>query len=206
MLSFPCHYFPKTAFLSLIAKIFLCTSFTLYGDSMVLQLCFISYSEFFLQTYQRYPTVFTHKVAFLMTITSARRVSGLAALCFKEPLLMLHKDKVVLRLKTSIFARAVSSFHHNQDIVLSLCPALKHFFPLSGWGMNSASFPLSYGCFQLNSLFVIPVGSHKGHPASCSIIDTWIRQFINMAYSLQTKVIPIPVKAYPFRSSRGDLL
>lgn len=57
-------------------------------------------------------------MAFLFAITSVRKVSDLAALSCKEPYLILHHDKVVLRPVPSFLPKAVSEFHLNQDIVL----------------------------------------------------------------------------------------
>ena len=58
------------------------------------------------------------KLAFLIAISSARRVSELEALSCKEPNLVCHKDKIVLRPHPAFLPKVVSSFHLNQDIVL----------------------------------------------------------------------------------------
>lgn len=72
-------------------------------------------------------SMLTCKVAFLVVIASARQVTELAALSCKEPLLLLHRHKVVLRPGTFFLPTVISSFYLNQDIVLpSLCPAAKH--------------------------------------------------------------------------------
>lgn len=69
----------------------------------------------------------SQKVVFLVAITSARRVSELAALSCKSPYLVLHKDKAVLRPQTSFLPKVVLAFHLNEDIVLpSLCPKPTH--------------------------------------------------------------------------------
>lgn len=66
----------------------------------------------------------TYKVVFLVAITSARQVSELVALSYKEPFLDLHSNNVVLRPWTSFMPRVVSALYLNQGIVLlSLCPA-----------------------------------------------------------------------------------
>lgn len=53
-----------------------------------------------------------------MAITSAWRVSLLAALSCKSPYLVLHKDKAVLRPHPLFLPKVVSAFHLNEDIVL----------------------------------------------------------------------------------------
>ncbi|XP_069582780.1 probable ATP-dependent RNA helicase DDX43 [Ranitomeya imitator] len=67
------------------------------------------------------------KVAFLVAITSIRRVSELAALSCRSPFLVLHQDKVVLRPVPSLLPKVVPVFHIIEDIVLaSLCPSPVH--------------------------------------------------------------------------------
>ncbi|XP_077133659.1 uncharacterized protein LOC143788135 [Ranitomeya variabilis] len=67
------------------------------------------------------------KIAFLVAVTSIRRVSELAALSCKPPFLVFHQDKVVLRTCPTFLPKVVSSFHLNEEIVLpSLCPAPSH--------------------------------------------------------------------------------
>ncbi|XP_041441238.1 uncharacterized protein LOC121400955 [Xenopus laevis] len=65
----------------------------------------------------------TWKMSFLLAITSAKRVSDIAALSQKEPWLILHQDRVVFRTVPSFTPKVVSSFHINEEINLpSLCP------------------------------------------------------------------------------------
>ncbi|KAE8613776.1 hypothetical protein XENTR_v10007867 [Xenopus tropicalis] len=63
------------------------------------------------------------KVTFLVAITSAKRVSEIAALSCREPWLTIHSDKVVLRTTPGFLPKVVTDHHMNQDIVLpSFCP------------------------------------------------------------------------------------
>ncbi|CAJ0967240.1 unnamed protein product [Ranitomeya imitator] len=72
-------------------------------------------------------SVLSWKVAFLVAITSIRRVSELAALSCRPPFLVIHQDKVVFRPPPSFLPKVVSTFHLNEDIVLpSFCPAPTH--------------------------------------------------------------------------------
>ena len=64
-------------------------------------------------------SLLTKKLIFLVAISSARRVSELAALLCKEPYMIIHDDRVVLRPHPTFLPKVVSEFHLNQDIVLS---------------------------------------------------------------------------------------
>ncbi|KAJ1096084.1 hypothetical protein NDU88_001230 [Pleurodeles waltl] len=65
----------------------------------------------------------TWKTAFLVAITSARRVSEIQALSSKEPYTVFHDNRVVLRTHPSFLPKVVSEFHINQTI------SLPTFFP-----------------------------------------------------------------------------
>lgn len=53
------------------------------------------------------------KLFFLVAITSTRRVSELAALSCKEPFLILHQERVVMRPRPDSLPKVVSKFHLN---------------------------------------------------------------------------------------------
>ncbi|XP_034279732.1 uncharacterized protein LOC117669420 [Pantherophis guttatus] len=59
----------------------------------------------------------TLKVAFFVAITSARRISELAALSVHEDLCIFHSDRLVLRLNPS-FLPKMNWFHRAQEIIL----------------------------------------------------------------------------------------
>ncbi|XP_034648727.1 syntaxin-binding protein 2 [Trachemys scripta elegans] len=63
------------------------------------------------------------KTAFLIAITSARRVSELWALTSDPPYTVFHKDKVQLQPHPAFLPKVVSAFHVNQDDFLPV------FFP-----------------------------------------------------------------------------
>ncbi|CAJ0923236.1 unnamed protein product [Ranitomeya imitator] len=67
------------------------------------------------------------KVAFLIAITSIRRVSELASFSCHSSFLILHQHKVVLRPVPEFLPKVVSGFHINEDIILpSFCPSPAH--------------------------------------------------------------------------------
>ncbi|CAJ0959122.1 unnamed protein product [Ranitomeya imitator] len=122
------------------------------------------------------------QVAFLVAITSIRRVSELAALSCRSPFLVMHQDKVVLRPVPSFLPKVVSAFHINEDIVLpSLCPSPVH--------------PLEKSLHKLDvadPLFIVSEGRQKGLPASKSTIARWIRSAVLEAYRVQDKWLTLP--------------
>lgn len=59
------------------------------------------------------PLVLLIRTFFLVAISLARRVSELAAFSCKEPYLIVHKDRVVLRPHPSFLPKVVSEFHLN---------------------------------------------------------------------------------------------
>ncbi|CAJ0928487.1 unnamed protein product [Ranitomeya imitator] len=145
-------------------------------------------------------------VAFLVAITSIRRVSELAALSCHSPFLVLHQDKVVLRPVPSFLPKVVSAFHINEDIVLpSLCPSPVHSLEKSLHKLDvvraiwiylarTASFR------QADPLFVVSEGRRKGLPAFKSTIACWIRSAVLEAYRVQDKQPPSGVKAHSTRA------
>ncbi|XP_078500130.1 uncharacterized protein LOC144755257 [Lissotriton helveticus] len=58
----------------------------------------------------------TLKTAFLVAITSLRRVSELQALTLQEPYIQIHNDRVVMRTDPHFMPKVVSKFHINQTI------------------------------------------------------------------------------------------
>ncbi|KAE8579987.1 hypothetical protein XENTR_v10024262 [Xenopus tropicalis] len=140
----------------------------------------------------------TWKVAFLMAISSARRVSELGALSHKPPYCIFHQDKVVLRTLPSFLPKVTSAFHLNQEIVLpSLCPkpsspqerllhnldvvrALKFYIHRTRDIRNSDSLLVLYGPHR------------KGAKASKASIGRWINSLITITYS--NKGMPTPLK------------
>lgn len=67
------------------------------------------------------------KVAFLLAVTSARRVSELAALSIRKDLCIFRPNMVVFRLDPSFMPKVNSSFHRAQEIVFpDFCPSPRH--------------------------------------------------------------------------------
>ena len=148
----------------------------------------------------------TRKVIFLVAITSARRVSELAALSCKEPYLIFHKDRVVLRPHPAFLPKVVSKFHLNQDLVL---PSFfsepssareKSLHTLDVLRAVKIYLKATAQVRKTDTLFILPEGPRCGQAASKSTISKWIRQVITQAYGLRGKVPPFKVKAHSTRA------
>ncbi|CAJ0946475.1 unnamed protein product [Ranitomeya imitator] len=151
-------------------------------------------------------SVLSWKVAFLVAITSIRRVSELAALSCRPPFLVIHQDKVVFRPPPSFLPKVVSTFHLNEDIVLpSFCPAPTH--PLER-SLNKLDVVRAVRIYldrtssfrKTDSFFVIPDGTRRGQPASKATIARWIRMAILEAYWVKNRVPPPGIKAHSTRA------
>lgn len=69
----------------------------------------------------------SYKILFLVSITSARRVSELGALSTHPRLCVFHRDKVVLLPDPSFLPKVNTIFHRVQELVLlSFCPKPTH--------------------------------------------------------------------------------
>lgn len=67
------------------------------------------------------------KVAFLVTITSARHISEMAALSIRHDLCIFHINRVVLLLDPTFVPKVSSMFHRSQELVLpNFCPSPPH--------------------------------------------------------------------------------
>lgn len=148
----------------------------------------------------------TRKLVFLVAVTSARRVSEFAAFSCKEPYLIIHKDKVVLRPHSTFLPKVVSGFHLNQDV------SLPSFFPEPHSAKEKLLHPLDVvravkaylkATAQIRKTdvwFVLPEGPRKGQAASKSTIAKWIHQVISQVYGLKRKVPPFQIKAHSTRA------
>lgn len=118
------------------------------------------------------------KVAFLIAITSARRISELAALSVCQDLCIIHSDRVFLRLDPTFIPKVNSTFHRSQELVLpNFCPSPRHQLEKvsTSWGslyQECGHFSsLVYSSFTRGGLprchldFTIPV--HPALPVRC---------------------------------------
>ncbi|KAG8558682.1 hypothetical protein GDO81_017103 [Engystomops pustulosus] len=148
----------------------------------------------------------TFKVVFLVAITSARRVSEIAALSRRPPYFTLFPDKIVLRPDPKFLPKVVSDFHRSQDIVLpSFCSEPKSDKEKSFHNLDVRRSVLQYlessELFRrTDSLFVLFSGKNKGTNASSTTIARWIRATIQLAYEVAERSIPENIHAHSTRA------
>lgn len=149
----------------------------------------------------------SYKVAFLVAVTSARRVSELAALSVREDLCTFHQDRVVLRLDPLFIPKVNSLFHRAQEIILpDFCPnpscplerkwhsldvrrALRHYLKRTAPFRKSEALFVS---FRLGS---------KGQKVTSSTIARWIKACIAQAYRVYSLPVPGRLTAHSTRSA-----
>lgn len=102
------------------------------------------------------------KTAFLMAITSARRVSELAALRSISPYLAFLPHSVRLRLDIRFLPKVVSDFHTSLDIILpDIFPSLAldeerhlHALDVKGHSCSTLTEPSLFVCYLDSAKFV----------------------------------------------------
>lgn len=114
----------------------------------------------------------------LLAIMSKRQLSEVAAISCKEPFLVLHRDKVMLRPRT-----------HCSPIPLSGCSSPKGNFPLLS---GSVKVYLS-AIASLARLIFLVFTLHKSTPTSQST-SRWLRQTIIQTYDPKDGVHPYLLK------------
>lgn len=136
------------------------------------------------------------KVAFLVAITSARRISELAALFTRVDLCVFRQDRVILRLDPAFMLKVNSLFHRAQEIVLpNFCPSPVHRLERS-WHTLDVRRALKIYLQHTVSLWKTEALFISFHPTSIGVKATgptlgrWIRATISTAY--QHHVLPVP--------------
>ncbi|XP_039189177.1 uncharacterized protein LOC120303551 [Crotalus tigris] len=147
------------------------------------------------------------KVSFLIAITSARRISELAALLVRKDLCTFHEDRVVLRLDPSFIPKVNTVFHRAQEVILpNFCPHPSHELE-QRW--HTLDIRRALRCYikhtkpfrKSETLFVSFQPSSMGQKVSVSTIGRWIRACISSAYVSLTLPVPPHVTAHSTRSA-----
>ncbi|KAE8576050.1 hypothetical protein XENTR_v10004031 [Xenopus tropicalis] len=148
----------------------------------------------------------TRKLAFLLAISSARRISELSALSCKSPFLIFHLDMAVLRTVLSFLPKVVTKFHINQELTIpSFCPNPKSPKEVALHSLDAVR-ALKYYVHRTeeirksDALLVIPTGTRLGQPASKTTISRWLRETIRRAYISRGKQAPRLIRAHSTRS------
>lgn len=149
----------------------------------------------------------TLKVAFLVAITSARRISELQALSAREDLCVFHQDRVVLRLDPSFIPKVCSCFHRAQELILpNFCPDPSH--PLERkWHTLDVRRALRIYLRRTRpnrkseALFVSFQPGSLGNKVTSTTIGRWLRTCIATAYQSQGLQAPNHITAHSTRSA-----
>lgn len=147
------------------------------------------------------------KVLFLVAITSARRISELAALSMRRDLCIFHRDRVVLRLDPAFLPKVNSTFHRCQELVLpDFCPRPAHRLEHTWHTLDvrralkvylSRTAPLR----KTEALFVTFLPASIGSKASSSTLGRWLRATIATAYRQLGLPVPGHITAHSTRSA-----
>ncbi|XP_073211168.1 uncharacterized protein [Lepidochelys kempii] len=145
------------------------------------------------------------KVAFLVAVTSARRVSELRALTSEPPYTVFHKDKVQLRPHPKFLPKVVSQLHLGQDICLAVFFPKPHTDPshcsLHTLDVRRAlAFYLERTKPFRKSAQLSVAERLKGLPVSAQRISSWITSCIRACYGLAG----VPALAVTVHSTRAQ--
>ncbi|XP_034289059.2 uncharacterized protein LOC117674930 [Pantherophis guttatus] len=149
----------------------------------------------------------TVKLAFLLAITSARRVSELAALSIRKDLCVFFPDRVVMKLDPTFIPKINSIFHRAQEIILpNFCPDPKH--PMEKrWHTLDVRRALKYYLSRTaefrksEALLVSFLPSTMGQKVSSATIGRWIKLCISAAYKLKGSQVPGGIVPHSTRSA-----
>ncbi|XP_054846822.1 uncharacterized protein LOC129337273 isoform X2 [Eublepharis macularius] len=152
----------------------------------------------------------TQKVAFLVAVTSSRRVGELSALRCDPPFLQFFPGTVMLHTSMEFLPKVVSKFHLQQKVVLP------SFFPTPSSPGERALHTLDVKrallfylhrtkCFRKSpALFLCYSGPRKGSPASAQSISRWIVSTIKLCYQHAGVQCPLLVTAHSTRAQAAS--
>ncbi|KAK9403183.1 ubiquitin carboxyl-terminal hydrolase 7-like [Crotalus adamanteus] len=148
----------------------------------------------------------SHKIAFLVIIMSARRISELAALSTRKDLCIFHWDRVVLRLDPTFVPKANSLFHRAQEVILpNFCPNPSHDLERQ-W--HTLDVRRTLQCYikrkapfcQSEALFISFLPASLGQ-VSASTVGRWIRACIAEVYQSSSLPAPSHITAHSTHSA-----
>lgn len=147
------------------------------------------------------------KVAFFITITSARRVGELGAQMAHPPYTTFYKDKMILRPHPKFIAKVASPFHLNQHIYLPV------FFPKPHADHREASphmlnvdRPLAFYLQRIKTfrksscLFLSITEQLKGQTITKQRLSKWILGCIHLCYQQSNLPAPPGVRTHSTRA------
>ncbi|XP_053115601.1 uncharacterized protein LOC128329109 [Hemicordylus capensis] len=147
------------------------------------------------------------KLAFLVAITSACRVSELRALSVHKSLCIFSKDSVRLIPDPFFRPKVASPFHMSQDIVLpSFCPhpvdpTEKAWHKLDVRRCLKTYIRRTKQIRTSEALFMFFLPRSMGQPVTPATLAMWLKACISLAYESQGRRAPTKVLAHSTRSA-----
>ncbi|XP_044128693.1 uncharacterized protein LOC122922220 isoform X1 [Bufo gargarizans] len=146
------------------------------------------------------------KTAFLIAITSAKRLGEIQALSIREPYLTITEDKIVLKLDPGFLPKVASDRNRGQEILLpSFFNNPKdqeeeqfHFLDVRRTVIRYLEATRDFR--KSDSLLVQFAGRNKGSRASKSSIARWIKDTITLCYKNQNLDPPSNIRAHSTRA------
>lgn len=149
----------------------------------------------------------TLKMAFLLAVTSARRVSEIAAFSMRSDLCIFFPDRVVLRLDPAFIPKVNTRFHRAQEIVLpNFCPDPRHSSERR-WHTLDVRRALKHYLRRTESirkteaLLVSFLPSSLGQKVSSTTVGRWLKSCISEAYGLRGAPVPEGILPHSTRSA-----
>ncbi|XP_073426169.1 uncharacterized protein [Dendrobates tinctorius] len=148
----------------------------------------------------------TRKTAFLVAITTAKRIGEIQALSTKEPYLQIREDSIILRLDPAFTPKVASTRNLNQEVVLpSFCDNPRNEKERRLHSLDVRHAVIEYleatNSWRIDpNLFVLFGGRNKGKKASKASIARWITSVISDAYQAEGASPPDSLKAHSTRA------
>ncbi|XP_069813158.1 uncharacterized protein [Dendropsophus ebraccatus] len=146
------------------------------------------------------------KLAFLLAITSARRVSEIRAFSINPPYMTIRDDRIILSPDPAFLPKVVSNFHRSQEVVLpSFCTNPSNDREAAFHTLDVRRILLHYlevtrDWRQTDNLLVSFQGKNKGKAATSQTIARWVKQAIGECYRSSGKDIPVGFGAHSTRA------
>ncbi|XP_069839364.1 uncharacterized protein [Dendropsophus ebraccatus] len=148
----------------------------------------------------------SYKLAFLLAITSARRVSEIRAFSIQTPYMTIRDDRVVLSPDPAFLPKVVTDFHRSQEVVLpSFCSTPANEQEISFHSLDVRRAILHYlkvtEEWRLsNNLLISFQGKYRGRAASTQTIARWVKQAIGECYRAKDMITPVGFGAHSTRA------
>ncbi|XP_077141699.1 uncharacterized protein LOC143805858 isoform X1 [Ranitomeya variabilis] len=146
------------------------------------------------------------KTAFLVALTSARRVSDIQALSIDQPYLLTFHDRLILKPDPLYLPKVAGKFHRSQEIHLPTffkdpsTPEEQKFHTLDVRRVVLQYIEKTSSWRQSRALFISFQGKKKGYGVTRATLSRWIRDAIRLAYSMKNEEPPEGIKAHSTRA------